>query len=149
MQKIKLTLVASCMVLFMGLGTYVRSVEMMKKEIVWPSDKMQYKEVIPGVTQTVLWGDPSKGKYGAITKFAPGTMHKLHTHTNNIKIVVISGTFVYKTDEGEWKLGPGSYLLQPGGKKHISGTTEEGCTFFQEGSNKFDMIMIDSKPEGK
>ena len=146
MRKIKVSLAASWIVLFMGLGTHVRSAEMMKKEALLPSDKMQYKEVIPGVTQSVLWGDPSKGKYGAITKFAPGTMHKFHTHSNDVKIVVISGTFVYKTDEGEWKLGPGSYLLQPGGKKHISGTTEEGCLFFQEGSNKFDINWI---PQGK
>ena len=76
-------------------------------------------------------------------------MHKLHTHTNDVKIVVISGTFLYKTDKGEWKLGPGSYLLQPGGKEHISGTNEDGCFFFQEGDEKFDINWIEEKQKSK
>src|SRR5438105_3548878 len=70
----------------------------------------------PGVKIADLWGNHTKGAYGAITKFPAGFMAPLHTHTYAMKIVIISGTFI-STPEGkpEVRLGPGSYLMQPGG----------------------------------
>ena len=48
----------------------------------------------PGVKIADLWGDHTKGAYGAITKFPAGFVAPLHTHTNSMKIVIISGTFI-------------------------------------------------------
>lgn len=110
------------------------------KEVVWPADKLQFKEAgAPGVSRAVLWGDPDKGAYGAVTRFTKGTKNALHTHSHEIKIVVISGTFLYDSGSGENKLGPGSYLLEPGGVKHTSGAgADADCVFFQESSGAFD-----------
>jgi len=57
-----------------------------------------------------------------MVKFDAGQMNALHHHTHALKIVIISGTFTHKTDgDMETKLGPGSYLMQAAGKKHVSG----------------------------
>lgn len=110
------------------------------KEIVWPADKIQFKPVIPGVSKAVLWGDPDKGPYGALTKFAKGTKNALHTHTHDIKIVVISGTMVSNFGGGEKKLGPGSYVLEPAGAQHTNGAGEDAdCLFFEESDGPFDL----------
>jgi hypothetical protein len=36
------------------------------------ADQASYKEVVPGVSRAVLWGNPDKGPYGAFTKFKAG-----------------------------------------------------------------------------
>ena len=68
----------------------------------------------PGVMSADVWGDHTKGAFGGFTKFPAGFQAPLHTHTNELKIVVISGTFL-QTPEGTpvVRLGPGSYLVQP------------------------------------
>src|SRR5262245_16380444 len=65
----------------------------------------------PGVKIADVWGDHTKGAFGAFTKFPAGFKAPLHTHTNEFKIVVIKGTFL-QAPEGkpEVRLGPGSYL---------------------------------------
>jgi len=36
------------------------------------SSNANFQQVGPGVSKVVLWGDDTKGPYGAFTKFAPG-----------------------------------------------------------------------------
>jgi len=117
------------------------------KEVIWPAADIKYKEVVPGVSKVDLWGNSEKGAHGSLTKFVAGTTHALHTHTQDVKIVVFSGTFVYTAENGpETKLGPGSYVLIPGGKKHSSGCTADAeCQFFEEQAGKFDMKMLGAK----
>ena len=43
-------------------------------EIVWPADKVQFKEVMPGISKAVLWENPS-GAYAALTRFAPNVQN--------------------------------------------------------------------------
>ena len=59
-----------------------------------------------------------------------------------MKIVVLSGTFVHQPEGGtETKLGPGSYLMQAGGKKHVSGCSKDAeCLFFMTSNDKFDYL---------
>jgi anti-sigma factor ChrR (cupin superfamily) len=100
----------------------------------------------PGVKIADVWGDHTKGAYGAFIKFPAGFTAPLHTHTNALKIVVVSGTFV-QTPEGkaEVRLGPGSYLWQPGGSyKHVSACDKASeCVFFSESTGKFDILPVE------
>ena len=48
----------------------------------------------PGVTIADVWGDHTKGAFGAFTKFPAGFKAPLHTHTSDFKIVIIKGTFI-------------------------------------------------------
>jgi quercetin dioxygenase-like cupin family protein len=70
-------------------------------------------------------------------------MHALHKHSQDLKIVVLSGTFIHKPENGpEVRLGPGSYLMQAGGTNHVSGCAAGAeCTFFMTSADKFDMIF--------
>jgi quercetin dioxygenase-like cupin family protein len=94
-----------------------------------------------GVSQAVLWGDPDKGAYAAYTKMEPGYDAGMHTHTNDVWIVVVKGAYLYKDDAGEKRVGPGDFIRVPGGHKHWSGSDKaEGALFYQEGSAKFDLV---------
>ncbi len=95
-----------------------------------------------GVQIAPISGDATKGAYESMVKFAAGTKHPLHTHTNGVEAVVISGTWYSGPDDATAKdFGPGSFVLVPGGMKHVSGCRDGAeCLIFQEGHAKFDMM---------
>ncbi len=68
--------------------------------VVMPAGDLKWTDLdptgAPGVKIADLWGDHTKGAFGAFTKFPAGFAAPLHTHTNACKIVVVSGTFVYR-----------------------------------------------------
>jgi Domain of unknown function (DUF4437) len=101
----------------------------------------------PGVKSADVWGDHTKGAFKGFTKFPAGFVAPLHTHTNAMRIAVISGTFIH-TPEGkpETRLGPGSYLMQPGGSyKHTTACDKASeCLFFIESDGKFDLIPAEA-----
>ena len=118
--------------------------------VVMPAADMKWVDLdpnAPGVKSCDLWGDHTKGAYGGITKFPAGFSAPLHTHTHAMKIVVISGTFIH-TPEGkpEARLGPGSYLLQPGGNYRHSTACDKAseCVFFVEGAGAFDLKPVEA-----
>jgi quercetin dioxygenase-like cupin family protein len=105
------------------------------------ADDAKYNEVVPGVSRATLWGNPDKGPYGAFTKFRPGWDAGMHTHTNDIWLVVIKGAYLYKDGAGEKRVGPGSFIRIPGKTKHWSGgDKKDGALFYEESSGKFDLI---------
>ena len=113
-------------------------------DTVWPAAAIKWEPgPLPGVKVAKLWGDWTKGgPYGVLVKFDAGVMNPLHKHTQTLKIVVLSGTFVHQPAGGaETKLGPGSYLVQVGGKNHVSGCAAGAeCEFFMTSADKFDLI---------
>jgi quercetin dioxygenase-like cupin family protein len=115
-----------------------------KKEAIFVSaDKVVFEQVIPGVSRATIWGDPNTGPHGAFTKFVPGFDAGVHTHTNDLRIVVIKGAYLYRADGRETRVGPGGFLFVPGGTKHWSGgDPKDGAQFYQEGLGKFDLIPV-------
>ena len=102
----------------------------------------------PGVKIGDVWGDHTKGAYGAFLKFPAGFVSPLHTHTTQIKIVVVSGTYV-QTPVGQaaQRMGPGSYAMQPGGTyTHVSACDKASgdCMLFIESPAKFDLIPAEA-----
>jgi anti-sigma factor ChrR (cupin superfamily) len=101
----------------------------------------------PGVKIVDVWGNHAKGAFGAFLKFPAGFAAPLHTHTNAYKIVVVSGTFV-QAPEGkpEFRLGPGSYLVQPGGNyRHTTACDKASeCVFFVQSTGKFDLKPVEA-----
>jgi hypothetical protein len=103
----------------------------------------------PGVKVAKLWGDHTKGAYGAFFKLPAGFAAPLHTHTNAMKVVFISGTYIQVPEgKAEVRLGPGSYMDQPGGNyRHTTSCDKASeCVFFVESSGKFDLKPVE---EGK
>src|ERR1700682_6720204 len=116
----------------------------MKNLIYVAADNATFKQpAMGGASMANLWGDPDKGVHGTFTKFEPGYDAGMHTHTNDVWIVVIKGAYLYKDDviDKHLVVGPGSFLRVPSGMKHWSGgDPKEGALFYEESSGKFDSI---------
>jgi hypothetical protein len=97
----------------------------------------------PGISVSVLWGDPAKGGYGAIHRWAGGTKLDLHSHTHDVKAIIVSGTLRITLEGKEPKdLVAASYLYEPGGVKHVSECVAGAdCVFFVDQHGAFDTIM--------
>ena len=106
----------------------------------------------PGILIADVWGDHAKAGYGAFLKFPPGFLSPLHTHTDDIRIVVISGTYTQQPEgKATVRLGPGSYALQPGGSyKHVSGCDKASeCLLFIESTGPFDLKPVEAPKPAK
>ena len=113
------------------------------KDMAVSHDQLKFVQAMPGVSKAMLWGDPAKGPYGAITRFAKGTKVDWHTHSHDIKAVVISGTLLYNNGSGEQRLGPGSFLQERAAVKHTTAaTTDSDVEFYEQGSGPFDVKMV-------
>jgi mannose-6-phosphate isomerase-like protein (cupin superfamily) len=106
--------------------------------------KATYKELVPGVSAAVVWGDLEKGPYAAFIKFAPGHRDALHTHTNTSRLVVLKGAYVHKPEKGgEVRVGAGQYLLISGGDRHVTESdAKEGALFYLESDGGFDLKPV-------
>ena len=107
----------------------------------------------PGVKVADLWGNHATGPFGAYFKLPAGFAVPLHRHTHVMKVVFLSGTYI-QAPEGkpEVRLGPGSYMMQPGGNyRHTTSCDKASeCLFFVEGSGKFDLLLVEApKPPVK
>ncbi len=116
-----------------------------KAAVLMPAGDMKWTQLdpsVPGVMIADLWGNHTKGAFGAMNKFPAGWSTPLHTHTHDMKVVVVSGTWIH-TPEGkpEVRLGPGSYMMQPGGSyRHMSACDKASeCVCYIESSGAFDI----------
>lgn len=119
-----------------------------------PSGDLKWTEMKggpPGIMYSNLSGDVAKGAYSAFIKLPAGMSNPPHSHSSDVKLVVISGKFWIMPEGGERKeLGPGSYLFTPSKVKHTSGTVEGSeCLIFQESAGKFDFVPADGAPAKK
>jgi len=117
-----------------------------KDAVAWATEDMKWMDMdakgAPDVKFVGVTGHMDKGPYSAFVKLPAGSQHPLHTHTYDVKCIIISGTFLYTPEGGvEKKLGPGSYLFVPAGLRHSSGVADgSDCVLFQEGPGKFDLL---------
>ena len=119
--------------------------------VVMPAADLKWTDLdpqgAPGVKVADLWGNHAKGAFGAFFKLPAGFTVPLHTHSLAMKVVIVSGTYI-QTPEGkpEFRLGPGSYLMQPGGNyRHTTSCDKASeCLFFAESNGKFDLKPVDA-----
>jgi hypothetical protein len=93
-----------------------------------------------GMQFAVLTGNPKTGPYTQMRKVPAGTDNGLHSHSSEIKNVIISGVWYTGPDAASAKdFGPGSVVVMPGDWIHVSGCRAgSDCIFYQEGKGKFD-----------
>lgn len=118
-----------------------------KAPIARPAPDLEWADLdpvgAPGVKIAILWGSHASGAFGAFLKLPAGFAAPLHTHTASMKLVIVSGTYLQAPDgQREFRLGPGSYLMQPGGDyRHVTRCDEASeCLFFVESDGAFDFL---------
>lgn len=125
--------------------------------VVMPSDDVKWTDLdpkgAPGVKIADLWGNHENGAFGALLKLPAGFAAPLHTHTSDMRVVIVSGIYI-QAPEGrpEFRLGPGSYFFQPGGDYRHTTSCDKGadCVFFVESQGKFDLKTVETgKPATK
>ena len=113
------------------------------KDMVVAEDQMKFQQQMPGISKYTLWGDPAKGPYGSITRFAKGTKVAWHTHPHDIKVVVIKGTLLYDNGSGEKRLGPGSFVQERASIKHTTAASADSdLEIFEEGAGPFAVQLV-------
>jgi anti-sigma factor ChrR (cupin superfamily) len=101
----------------------------------------------PGVQVADVWGDHTKGAFGAFFKLPAGFAVPLHKHVHAMKLVIVSGTYIQgREGKPEFRLGPGSYLMQPGGNYWHTTACDQAseCLFFVESNGKFNLEVKDA-----
>ena len=93
-----------------------------------------------GMQFALLSGDPKNGPYTQIRKVPAGTNNSLHSHSSEIKNVIISGVWYTGADAASARdFGAGSVVMMPAEWVHVSGCRPgSDCVFYQEGKGKFD-----------
>lgn len=111
-----------------------------------PSAELKWSDLdpagAPGVKVADVWGDHHNGAFGAFFLLPAGFVAPLHTHTHDMKLVIVSGTYI-QGPEGKppFRLGAGSYLMQPGGNyRHMTSCDQSSdCVFYVESDGAFDL----------
>lgn len=126
------------------------------KPVIMPAGDLKWTEIdpaTPGAQIADVWGDHAKGAFGAFIKFPGGFTAPLHTHTHDIKIVIVSGMWIHGPEgKPEVRLGPGSYFMQPGGNyRHTTACDQASeCVIFVQSNGKFDLKPVgEAKPAEK
>jgi len=104
---------------------------------------MKFTQIMPGAYHAQAWGNP-EGEHGSFIKLKAGFKAPLHTHTHDVKLVIISGTLIHGEHYGsETRLPSGSYCFIPGGARHTTACTRDSdCLFYEELPGKFDLNLI-------
>jgi len=114
------------------------------KAVVWQQADIKWtaSPAMKGLSVAPLWGDPSKGAYGALKKVAKGTDFGWHTHSSDQKVVGIAGAFDFQIEgQAPKDLGWGSYVFLPAGVKHKAKCRSGAdCVYFEEQPGKSDYI---------
>ena len=111
------------------------------KAVLWPAAAIKWTDstVAPGAKVAVLWGDPTKGAYGALKQVPGGTVLAAHTHTRDSHVVIVKGSLTLDMEGKKTTVGPGSFTMIPGGLAH-SATCAAGaaCEYFEHMDGAFD-----------
>jgi pimeloyl-ACP methyl ester carboxylesterase len=110
---------------------------------------------LPGVTTTVLFGDPSKAGFYTIVLFVPAnTTIPAHSHRDDRMATVMSGTWQFgygdRFSEPALKnLPPGSVYSEPGAANHFARTGAEAVLVQISGFGPTDTRYVDQSAAPK
>lgn len=114
------------------------------KAVVWQAGDVKWtaNPAMKGLWIAPLWGDPSKGAYGALKKVAAGMDLGWHTHSSDQRVVAVAGTFDFQIEgESVKELASGSYAFTPANVKHTAKCRAGAdCVYFEEQPGKSDYI---------
>ena len=140
MKRFVLALVAASLAAVVINGAITQKDHTMPVMIAFSDMKWTEVPQRKGMLMAVLSGDPTNGEYTQMRKVPAGSDNPLHSHSSEIKNVIISGVWYTGADSASAKdFGPGSIIVMPANWLHVSGCRAgSDCVFYQEGKGKFD-----------
>jgi quercetin dioxygenase-like cupin family protein len=135
--------------LAVSLGAFAQAPR--KELVVIDAADAEFKQIAPGMKKKVLWGNHEKGPYAAFTRLDPGLAFGVHTHSSEVRLVVLQGAYLYRPHKGkERRFGPGTFLWLPRGDVHASAAdSKEGALLYEESSGGYDMKPFAEPPKGR
>ena len=117
-----------------------------RRLVVMPAANLKWEDLgASGIKVAQLWGNYTNGAFGALFKLPAGFVAPLHTHTYDMNVLILAGTYVQVPDgKPEFRLGPGSYFMQPGGSyRHTTSCDPAAdCIFLVESKGPFDLKPV-------
>src|SRR5579871_3355610 len=100
-----------------------------------------------GLRTVDLWGQAAKGAHGSLTKFPAGLAEPLHTHSRELRVVVVAGTMAFSIDGAETKdLRPGAFVSIPAGVRHAAiCRPAAACEVFLEQAGAMDVKFVERR----
>ncbi len=86
----------------------------------------EWRELVPGLFEKVLYVDPANGTRSFLLRGAPGTRIPAHTHRGAEECLLLEG----EVHIGETRLQPGDYHVAPPGTEHPWLTSDAGFLAF-------------------
>jgi quercetin dioxygenase-like cupin family protein len=97
--------------------------------------------LVAGMASARVWG-PADGAQARFVRMPAGGKLPLHKHTANVRVVVVSGAYVYAVEgEPERRYEAGSFIVTPGGVPHVAGCAE-ACVYYEEVDAKPDYVPV-------
>jgi quercetin dioxygenase-like cupin family protein len=106
-------------------------------------DALQWQPVplLAGMTFARVSGT-ADGPQARFVRIPANGMLPLHRHTATVRVVVISGTYVYGAQgEPARRYGPGSFIVTPGEVPHVAGCGD-ACLYYEEVEGRPDFIPV-------
>ena len=101
----------------------------------------------PGAFGAVLRGDPAKGDYDFLGKFPAKYTVPRHLHTNEVVVVMMTGTMVIgREGRPDVSIGEHGLFVLPA-KLAYTAHCEAACMFLVHGDKPFDIIYGDPKDD--
>ncbi|HEY3271380.1 MAG TPA: DUF4437 domain-containing protein [Geothrix sp.] len=125
----------------LALAPFAQGGEAPGKAVALAADKLSWEELSPkrpGVLVSDIQGHHASGAWRGFLKFPVGSTSDVHTHSSDLRLVVVSGTFRYGSNPGhEQPFGPGSYVFIPANHPH-SNSQPDGAVVYIEQPGKYD-----------
>jgi hypothetical protein len=98
----------------------------------------------PDTKRANVWGDSSKGPFGYFSHYDGGWELPPHFHTNDLRGVIVSGTFViHVLGQAAKELPAGSYFFVPGKTQHTDMCLGgQPCVVYFTGAAPLDRVNI-------
>jgi hypothetical protein len=102
----------------------------------------------PDISSAPLWGDRTKGPYGRFSRYDGGVHLALHYHTNELRGLIMSGTWVIQVAGGAAKeLPAGSYFSVPGKTQHTDTCKTGPCILYLSNDALPDLVYVNPGDE--
>ena len=89
----------------------------------------------------MLSGDPAKGAYAELDKWTAGTAPGAHTHSQDTRVIALSGTIMMEVDRIQFTLAKGSSVFIPGGASHAASCGRDSeCVYCVEQPGAYDLL---------